>query len=465
MPLTDSRLLGNCGRLKCCLLYEFSTYEELRSRLPRVNTPCQAACGGGGCMTGKVRSIRVLKQSVVVGFPDGTEAEVPIDQVTWEGRAHITRRPSFRAVTDRVFYLTTPIYYINASPHLGHAYTTIVADAMARYRRLRGRRRVVPHRDRRARGQDRPGRGQGRRDAAGDRRHRTRPRSAAAWPALGIQHDDFIRTTEPRHKTGRAGDPPAAVGRRRDLPRASTAATTATAASASTPRRRSSTASAPTTRRPLDVDRGGELLLQDVEVPGLADRPHRAATPTSIRPERYRNEMLGFLREPLPGSLDQPAAHAARVGHPAAVRRPLRHLRLVRRAHQLRVRPRRPGRSARFETLLAARAAPDRQGHPEAARGLLAVHAEGGAACPLYRHLNVHGYWTHRRRRRCPSPSATSSRRSRSRRSTATTRSATSSCARWCSGSTPTSPRRRSSAGSTPIWRTTSATWSRARPR
>ena len=89
MPLTDSRLLGNCGRLKCCLLYEFSTYQELRSRLPRVNTPCQASCGGGGCMTGKVKSIRVLAQSVVVGFPDGTQAEVPLDQVTWEGRAHI----------------------------------------------------------------------------------------------------------------------------------------------------------------------------------------------------------------------------------------------------------------------------------------------------------------------------------------------------------------------------------------
>jgi cell fate regulator YaaT (PSP1 superfamily) len=89
MPLTDNRLLGNCGRLKCCLLYEFSTYEELRSRLPRVNTPCQASCGGGGCMSGKIRSLRVLKQSVVVGFPDGTEAEVPIDQVTWEGRPHI----------------------------------------------------------------------------------------------------------------------------------------------------------------------------------------------------------------------------------------------------------------------------------------------------------------------------------------------------------------------------------------
>ena len=89
IPLTDSRLLGNCGRLKCCLLYEFSTYQELRARLPRVNTPCQASCGGGGCMAGKVKSIRVLGQSVVVGFPDGTEAEVPLDQLTWEGRPHI----------------------------------------------------------------------------------------------------------------------------------------------------------------------------------------------------------------------------------------------------------------------------------------------------------------------------------------------------------------------------------------
>ena len=36
------------------------------------------------------------------------------------------------------FYITTPIYYINAEPHLGHAYTTMVADAIARSRRLVG---------------------------------------------------------------------------------------------------------------------------------------------------------------------------------------------------------------------------------------------------------------------------------------------------------------------------------------
>ena len=44
-------------------------------------------------MTGKVRSIRVLKQSVVVGFPDGTEAEVPLSQLTWEGREHLKAEP------------------------------------------------------------------------------------------------------------------------------------------------------------------------------------------------------------------------------------------------------------------------------------------------------------------------------------------------------------------------------------
>ena len=38
-------------------------------------------------MTGKVKSIRVLAQSVIVAFPDGSQAEVPLDQLTWEGRS------------------------------------------------------------------------------------------------------------------------------------------------------------------------------------------------------------------------------------------------------------------------------------------------------------------------------------------------------------------------------------------
>jgi cell fate regulator YaaT (PSP1 superfamily) len=89
MPLTDSRLLGNCGRLKCCLLYEFSLYDELRAQLPRVGQACRAECGGGGCMDGRVKSVKVLKETVRVGFADGTEAELPLDQLTWEGRPHV----------------------------------------------------------------------------------------------------------------------------------------------------------------------------------------------------------------------------------------------------------------------------------------------------------------------------------------------------------------------------------------
>jgi len=36
------------------------------------------------------------------------------------------------------FYLTTPIYYVNDVPHIGHAYTTLAADVLARYKRLKG---------------------------------------------------------------------------------------------------------------------------------------------------------------------------------------------------------------------------------------------------------------------------------------------------------------------------------------
>jgi methionyl-tRNA synthetase len=99
---------------------------------------------------------------------------------------------------DRVFYLTTPIYYINGPPHLGHAYTTIVADAMARYRRLAGDdvrflTGTDEHGDKIAQAAAR----------AGEPPKALADRNAQAfrdeWDAIGITYDDFIRTTEPRH--------------------------------------------------------------------------------------------------------------------------------------------------------------------------------------------------------------------------------------------------------------------------
>ena len=103
------------------------------------------------------------------------------------------------------FYITTPIYYVNDVPHLGHAYTTIVADALARFHRMRGDAHAVPHRHRRARPEDRGG---GEASAGSTPQQlvdQVAPRFDETWKTLGIADDDFIRTTEPRAQAVVAG--------------------------------------------------------------------------------------------------------------------------------------------------------------------------------------------------------------------------------------------------------------------
>jgi methionyl-tRNA synthetase len=96
------------------------------------------------------------------------------------------------------FYVTTPIYYVNDVPHLGHAYTSVATDAFRRYNLLRGRE------SRMLTGTDEHGLKIERAAAA----HGTTPqafaddmsqRFRAAWPELLVFADDFIRTTEERH--------------------------------------------------------------------------------------------------------------------------------------------------------------------------------------------------------------------------------------------------------------------------
>ncbi len=96
------------------------------------------------------------------------------------------------------YYLTTPIYYVNDVPHLGTAYTTIVADAIARYHRMRG------HDTRFLTGTDEHGQKieQAAREKGIDPRAFVDDASSkfrAAWPPLHCETDDFIRTTEKRH--------------------------------------------------------------------------------------------------------------------------------------------------------------------------------------------------------------------------------------------------------------------------
>ena len=97
------------------------------------------------------------------------------------------------------FYITTPIYYVNDVPHIGHAYTTIAADVLARHHRMLGDPTTF---------------------LTGTDEHGQKIQQAAAakgltalqladqtvenfrrlWKVLNITNDDFIRTTEPRHE-------------------------------------------------------------------------------------------------------------------------------------------------------------------------------------------------------------------------------------------------------------------------
>ncbi len=96
------------------------------------------------------------------------------------------------------FFITTPIYYVNDKPHIGHAYSTIVADTLARWREVRGERVVFTT------GVDENA--QKTVDAAkknGEEIHAYVDRMAdiwnSTWAKLGISNTDFIRTTEERH--------------------------------------------------------------------------------------------------------------------------------------------------------------------------------------------------------------------------------------------------------------------------
>jgi methionyl-tRNA synthetase len=101
----------------------------------------------------------------------------------------------------KTFYATTPIYYVNDLPHIGHIYTTVVTDVLTRYRRL------VGEKTRFLTGTDEHGQNIERAAAAlgiepielADRVVR---RYHELWKTFEIRNDDFIRTTEARHRRG-----------------------------------------------------------------------------------------------------------------------------------------------------------------------------------------------------------------------------------------------------------------------
>ena len=209
-------------------------------------------------------------------------------------------------MTGGTFYLTTPIYYVNATPHLGHAYTTIVADAAARWHRLVGDRvwfltGTDEHGERIAQVAA----------AAGVTPQAYTDRIAAAfretWRRLGITNDDFIRTTEPRHRVvvqkilqalwdageiylGRYGGQ-YCYGCERFYTEKEIV-----------------DGKCPDHQTPLTYIEEENYFFKMSQYQGwLIETIER--NPELIRPERYRNEILGFLREPLQDlSISRPRA-------------------------------------------------------------------------------------------------------------------------------------------------------------
>jgi methionyl-tRNA synthetase len=102
-------------------------------------------------------------------------------------------------MAEKPFFITTPIYYINSVPHVGHAYTQIAADARARFERLRGKKVFfLTGTDENALKVARVAQEQGR-----DPLEFCDELAAAfknVWDSLNISYDDFIRTTEERHR-------------------------------------------------------------------------------------------------------------------------------------------------------------------------------------------------------------------------------------------------------------------------
>ncbi|HFQ88919.1 MAG TPA: methionine--tRNA ligase, partial [Desulfobulbus sp.] len=95
-------------------------------------------------------------------------------------------------------YITTPIYYVNAMPHLGHAYTTIVADTYARFRRLAGdevrfQTGTDEHGEKIVQAAEKEG------ETPRQYVDRISDAFRQTWPLLAVEPDNFIRTTDPDH--------------------------------------------------------------------------------------------------------------------------------------------------------------------------------------------------------------------------------------------------------------------------
>jgi methionyl-tRNA synthetase len=286
------------------------------------------------------------------------------------------------------FYITTPIYYVNAEPHIGHAYTTIAADVLNRFQKLMGLKTYFltgtdEHGDKIAQAAE----------AAG-----TDPKSYAdrisamfreTWPKLDISNDYFIRTTDPDHisvvqyilqKVYDAGEIYFSTYKGLYCVGCERFYTQRELVDGKCPDH---------DKIPIEREEANYFFRMSKYQEWLIE--YIQSSPDFIRPERYRNEVLSFLREPLEDLCISRPTERLSWGIPLPFDD--RYVTYV-----------------WFDALInyvSALSYPDGELFKEfwpvsqhvIAKDILKPHGIywptilHAAGLPLYRHLNVHGYW------------------------------------------------------------------------
>jgi methionyl-tRNA synthetase len=196
----------------------------------------------------------------------------------------------------KAYYLTTPIYYVNGKPHIGHAYTSILCDAFARFHRMLGENVFY---------------------LTGTDEHGIKVQKAAAeqgkepkafvdaivpefkklWEVLGIQYDHFIRTTDNYHKAT-VQKVLSDLEKKGDIYKASYKGWYCTPCESFWTELQLKDGKCPDCNRGVDqLEEENYFFKMSTYQPWLIDYIQK--NPDFIQPEYRKNEVLGFLKEPL----------------------------------------------------------------------------------------------------------------------------------------------------------------------
>jgi len=196
----------------------------------------------------------------------------------------------------KTFYVTTPIYYVNAEPHLGHAYTTIVADVLTRFHRLIGEDAFF------LTGTDEHGDKimQAAQKAGEDPKtyvDRISNIFRNTWPALNVQYSKFIRTTDPEHQAV-VQQILQNVYDKGDIYFGEYGGMYCFGCERFYTEREMVDGMCPDHKAPLQlINEENYFFRMSRYQEWLIDKIR--GNPEFIQPERYRNEVLSFLKEPL----------------------------------------------------------------------------------------------------------------------------------------------------------------------